>query len=151
MDRVRRGAERVQRRGEEVAQSTRLRLEVFQLNRELDTLYARLGRSYHAGAEAEVLEGTREEIRRVEEEIQARERLITELNAEPAEGVDGAQDASTSSIVRVTVEPSAMTATPVQERTPSAGTEPTIPDAMPRPDPQSHGVDGVDLSKPREG
>ncbi|GAA5448969.1 hypothetical protein [Deinococcus depolymerans] len=81
---VKRGAERVQRRGEEVAHATRLRMEVFQLSRELDGLYARLGRSYHAGAELEVLSGVREDIRRVEEEIRARERLITELGADPA-------------------------------------------------------------------
>ena len=146
MDRVRRGAERVQRRGEEVAQSTRLRLEVFQLNRELDTLYARLGRSFHSGAEAEVLEGLREEIRRVDEEIQARERLITELNAEPTGDEENAQataEAGASSIVRVSVDPAAMTATHAPDVTPGTGTEPTIPDAMPRPD-------GVDLGKPRD-
>ncbi|SMB90326.1 hypothetical protein SAMN00790413_00725 [Deinococcus hopiensis KR-140] len=131
MDRVRRGAERVQRRGEEVAQSTRLRLEVFQLNRELDSLYARLGRSYHGGADAEMLEGIREEIRRVDEEIQARERLITELNAEPVEGEEEPQEPGHSSIVRVSAEPSAVQ---TQGAVPtSTSAEPTIPDAMPRP------------------
>ena len=73
---VRRGAERVQRRGEEVAHVARLRVEVFQLGRELDGLYARLGRSYHAGAEVEVLQGIRDDIGRIEDEIRARERLI---------------------------------------------------------------------------
>ncbi|WP_202630515.1 hypothetical protein [Deinococcus alpinitundrae] len=76
---VKRGAEKVQRRGEEVAQSARLRLEVYQLSRELDSLYARLGRAYHAGADDTVLEGLREEVRRLDEETAARERLIAEL------------------------------------------------------------------------
>lgn len=82
---VKRGAERVQRKGEEVAQVARLKMEVFQLNRELDGHYARLGRSYHAGAELDLLQGVREDIRRVEEEIQARERLIEELGGTPDE------------------------------------------------------------------
>ncbi len=77
---VKRGAEKVQRRGEEVAQSARLRLEVYQLSRELDSLYARLGRAYHAGADDAVLEGLREEVRRLDEETAARERLIAELS-----------------------------------------------------------------------
>ncbi|GGM03134.1 hypothetical protein [Deinococcus aerophilus] len=85
---VRRGAERVQRRGEEVAHVTRLRLEVFQLGRELDGLFARLGRAYHSGAEAGVLEGVQQDIRRVEEEISARERLISELGDDPHEAGD---------------------------------------------------------------
>ncbi|WP_197050751.1 hypothetical protein [Deinococcus sp. YIM 77859] len=94
LNRVRRGAERVQRRGEEVAQTARLRVEVFQLTRELDTLYARLGRSYHAGADPEVLGGLREEIRRVDEEIQARERLIEELSSARTEETERARDSA---------------------------------------------------------
>lgn len=85
---VRRGAERVQRRGEEVAHVARLRLEVFQLGRELDSLFARLGRAYHSGAEASVLEGVQQDIRRVEDEIGARERLISELGDDPHEAGD---------------------------------------------------------------
>lgn len=89
---VKRGAERVQRRGEEVAHATRLRVEVFQLTRELDSLYARLGRSYHAGAEVGVLQGVREDIRRVEDEIRARERLIEELGGDPADAAEAQPD-----------------------------------------------------------
>lgn len=87
---VRRGAERVQRRGEEVAHVARLRVEVFQLGRELDGLYARLGRSYHAGAEVEVLQGIRDDIGRIEDEIRARERLIEELGDLPDDEVSAA-------------------------------------------------------------
>lgn len=78
---LRRGADRARARGEEVAQATRLRFEVFQLGRELDALYGRLGRAYHSGAPQEVLLPIREEIARVDEEIAARERLIAEIQA----------------------------------------------------------------------
>jgi hypothetical protein len=129
---VRRGAGRVQRRGEEVAQTARLRLEVFQLTRELDGLYARLGRSYHGGADMGVLQGVREDIRRVDEEISVRERLMEELARNP----DGAQDRpdatgnAAAEVPRMAyrVGPAA---TPVDV---SASSEPTIPDATPRPD-----------------
>lgn len=99
---VRRGAERVQRRGEEVAHVARLRVEVFQLGRELDGLYARLGRSFHAGAEVSVLQGVRDEIGRVEEEIRARERLIQELGDPPEDDVSAG---TTSAPVRSTPAP----------------------------------------------
>lgn len=115
-DRVRRGAERVQRRGEEVTQIARLRLELFQLGREQDGLYARLGRAYHAGTDLEVLQGIREEIRRVDEEIGAREQLIHELGQEPP--------------TEAAPEP-----LPVPERRPGAApapsTERTVPAAVP--------------------
>ncbi len=88
---VKRGAEKVQRRGEEVAHSARLRLEVYQLSRELDSLYARLGRAYHAGADAARARGLREEVRRLDEEIAARERLIAELNAGRPRELRGAE------------------------------------------------------------
>jgi len=137
MDRVRRGAERVQRRGEEVAQTTRLRLEVFQLTRELDTLYARLGRSYHAGAETGVLQTIQEDIRRVDEEIGARERLIEELNVDqPPEqqAPEGPQETPSGTVVRVTAQPTAPQGPMLEQPVPTGATEPTVPDAMPRPD-----------------
>lgn len=121
---VKRGAERVQRRGEEVAHATRLRMEVFQLSRELDGLYARLGRSYHAGAEVEVLNGVREDIRRVEEEIRARERLITELGADPEQDMPG--PATDTGLVSAATPASA----------PAPRTEPTVPAAVPHPTPE---------------
>lgn len=82
---VKRGAERVKTRSEEVAQVARLKMEVFQLTRELDGHYARLGRSYHAGADLDLLTGIRQDIRRVEEDIKSRERLIEELGDNPEE------------------------------------------------------------------
>lgn len=125
---VRRGAERVQRRGEEVAQGARLRLEVFQLTRELDTLYARLGRSYHGGAAPEVLSGVQDDIRRVDEEISARERLLRELDH---------LEASPQPDPELAAPDSGRSPVPVTDRTltirAGSGTEPTIPDAMPRP------------------
>ncbi|MFC4452723.1 hypothetical protein [Deinococcus sonorensis] len=77
---LRRGALRAQRRGEEVAQAARLRVEIFQLGREMDALYARLGRAYHGNAEVSVLEEIRLDISRLDQEISAREQLLSELN-----------------------------------------------------------------------
>lgn len=88
---VRRSADKVQRRGEEVAHSARLRVEVYQLSRELDSLYARLGRAYHAGSGAGVLEELSAEVRRLNDEIASREQLIAELNAVPASELRGAE------------------------------------------------------------
>lgn len=143
-DTVRRSAERVQRRGEEVAQTARLRMEVFGLTRELDTLYARLGRAYHAGADAAILAGIQDDLRRVDEEISARERLIAELSAQ--EGGEGPGQAPTGG----TPTPGPANPSPTggaagsgpgnrpDFTTDRAGTvEPTIPDAMPRPDESS--------------
>jgi hypothetical protein len=121
---VRRGAERVQRRGEEVAQVTKLRVEIFQLTREQDGLYARLGRSFHAGADASVLETVQEDIRRIDEEISARERLIQELNTAAAETVDSGA---------VVHQEGKMQATTAPNTVQPGATEPTVPDAMPRP------------------
>ena len=58
---VKKGAEKVQRRGEEVAQIARLKMEIFQLSRELDGHYARLGRAYHDGKDVDILSGIRED------------------------------------------------------------------------------------------
>lgn len=135
---VRRGAERVQRRGEEVAQVTKLRVEVFQLTREQDGLFARLGRSYHAGADEGVLADIQIDIRRVDEEISARERLIQELNTAAAEPEDS------SAVVR---QEDKMQATTAPTNTVQFGAaEPTIPDAMPRPS-QSQPSNPVQISK----
>ncbi|WP_420596023.1 hypothetical protein [Deinococcus sp.] len=90
---VRRGAERVQRRGEEVAQSARLRVEIYQLSRELDALYARLGRAYQAGSDQAVLDSVSADVRQLEEDIAARERLIAELG-EAEDQADAVQAAA---------------------------------------------------------
>lgn len=117
---VKRGAEKVQRRGEEVAQVARLRVEVFQLGRELDGHYARLGRSYHSGAQTDVLQDVQEDIRRVEEEISARERLIQELG-DPANLVTDEPD------TRPDAQPSTAVARP------GASLQPNVPAAVPHP------------------
>ncbi|MFD2608217.1 hypothetical protein ACFSR9_02020 [Deinococcus taklimakanensis] len=150
---VKRATEKVQRRGEEVAQVARLRMEIFGLNRELDGAYARLGRAYHSGSDVDLLQGVRDDIARVEEEIVARERLITELGGDPREGVDeqtvaptpgsvslSKQGLSLESREEVTRGPS--TSDTILDNRPnfssgpnlSGSTEPTIPDAMPRSD-----------------
>lgn len=77
---VKRSAEKVQRRGEEVAQSAKLRVEIYQLSRELDGLYARLGRAFHADADDKILSELRQDVGRLDEEIAAREQLIIELS-----------------------------------------------------------------------
>ncbi|WP_155299086.1 hypothetical protein [Deinococcus kurensis] len=141
---VKRGAERVQRRGEEVASATRLRVEIFSLSRELDALYGRLGRSYHAGADRDVLSGVQEDIRRVEEEIKARERLIEELGehedepggpassaatAPASSGPSGAAPAATGVTAPAPSNSPAFTSSPI----PTARTEPTVPASVPHP------------------
>ncbi|MBB6016422.1 hypothetical protein ACFP9V_08960 [Deinococcus radiopugnans] len=136
---VKRGAERVQRRGEEVAQVARLRLEVFQLGREVDSHFARLGRAYHAGAEPDTLSGIQDEIRRAEEEIGARERLISELGEEPqAEGEmtvyspDGVGRVGVEPVTTNSVKPSVHPSSTTSD-VPVAGTEPNIPASVPHP------------------
>ncbi|PYE52874.1 hypothetical protein [Deinococcus yavapaiensis] len=109
-DRVKRGMDRARSRGEEMTQTTRLRLEVFGLHRELDGLYGRLGRAYHGGSDESVLLALREEIDRVDEEIAARERLIAEINARspqaPPDEVVSASAAPSSSTTVISAFPS---------------------------------------------
>lgn len=144
---VRRQAERVQRRGEEVAHATRLRMEVFQLNRELDGLYARLGRSYHAGAEVDVLQGVREDIRRVEQEISARERLITELGGDATDEETANIKAAPSPIASQAA--SGATAVTTQEAH-AQGAEPNVPAAVPHPGQEVSPVTGDTASMGNE-
>ena len=122
LDTVRRGAEKVQRRGEEAAQVARLRMEVFQLGRELDGTYGRLGRAYHGGAQPDQLAELQVKIRRLEGEIQARERLITELGSLPDE--PGTQSVEAAPPVHVT---------PVTPRPSPSPTVSTVPAAVPHP------------------
>lgn len=109
---VKRGAERVQRRSEEVAQVTRIRMEIFQLARELEGHYARLGRAYHTGGAVSDLQNIREDIRRTEEEVSQRERLLTELSkdgtpkVQPAAGNTEQVDVSrATTVISVKKEP----------------------------------------------
>jgi hypothetical protein len=95
---VRRSAGTVQKRGEEVAQGARLRLEIYQLSRELDGLYARLGRAYRAGSDQAVLDDLSAEVARLDEEIAAREALAAELGegrvVEPADPAQAVHEAA---------------------------------------------------------
>lgn len=77
---LRRGAERVRVRGEEAYQTGRLRLEIFNLRREQDALFGRLGRAYHGGSDPAVLAQIQLEIRRLDDEVRSREALLEELN-----------------------------------------------------------------------
>ncbi len=85
---VQRGSEQVRRRGEELTQAARLRLEVYQLSREQDALYARLGRAYYAGVDQSVLHELHAEIRQLDEDITGRETLITELSGDQEQPVN---------------------------------------------------------------
>ncbi|CAM3633727.1 hypothetical protein [Deinococcus frigens] len=150
---LQRGAERVQRRGEEVAQVTRLRLEIFQLGRELDAHFARLGRAYHAGAEQDTLGGIQDDVRRAEEEISARERLISELGEDPREdgemtvySPDGTPQtpATDASAAGVSNRPNFTGAD-----TPSRATEPNIPAAVPHPQQPTTQQEVSSMTNPR--
>lgn len=85
VSRLQQGLHTARERGEELAQAARMRVEVFTLGREQEALYARLGRAYHDGASSEVLEGIQGELRRVAEEIAARERILGELASDLTE------------------------------------------------------------------
>lgn len=92
------GAEKVQRRAEEVAQIARLRFEILQLSREMDSIYARIGRAYHAGAERDALQDLCHQAEQRSEDIKAREKLIEQLGADPkAESADSSHTQPASS------------------------------------------------------
>lgn len=93
---VRGGVEKVQRRSEEVTLVARLKLETYQLGRELEGHYARLGRAYHSGMDRDLLAVIQEDVRRTEEEIHSREALIAELgsDADAAPEAAGQSDAA---------------------------------------------------------
>lgn len=121
---VKKGAEKVQRRGEEVAQIARLKMEIFQLSRELDGHYARLGRAYHDGKDVDILSGIREDIRHAEDEIKGRERLITELGDTPDPRPESTSiermetNPSSSATPGISPQPGAAQAGTVQHTTP---------------------------------
>lgn len=156
---LQRGAERVQRRGEEVAQVARLRLEIFQLGRELDGHFARLGRAYHARAEKDTLGGIQDEIRRAEEEISARERLISELGEDPK--ADGEMTVYTpDGVGRVSAQEDAAAQASVSNRPNFTGTdavtgvsaqatEPSIPAPVPRPQQPTIPQEVTTMTNPR--
>lgn len=127
---LRRTGERVQRRGEEVAQAARLRLDLFQLNRELDALYARLGRAYHGQAPVSALEEIRAEITRVDEEIAANERLLQELGSPP----EGQAEAAGTAAAPVTLIKAEAVGGGAQTPPPASGAAPA-PGPAPSPTP----------------
>ncbi|WP_261664506.1 hypothetical protein [Deinococcus sp. Marseille-Q6407] len=68
--------EGLRQRGSQLAQSARLRMEVMQYGRDLESLYARLGRAYHHHADREILAMIEQEITQVERDIALRERQL---------------------------------------------------------------------------
>lgn len=104
---LRRGVERVRVRGEEAYQTGRLRLEIFNLHREQDVLFGRLGRAYHGGSDPAVLAQIQLEIRRIDEEVRSREALIEELSrpvpAPPAASAPPPATPTTSTVTTHTV------------------------------------------------
>ncbi len=132
---VRRGVERARVRGEEAYQTTRLRLEIFNLNREQDLLFGRLGRAYHGGADVGVLAQIQVEIRRVDDEIRSREALIAELSR-PVPTVTGGMTVTPSGPNTLVVTPShapastPLHATPTHAVPPTAAHVPVAPDVM---------------------
>lgn len=123
---VRQGVEQVQRRGEELTQVARLRVEVFQLSRDLEGQFARLGRAYHNGADTDLLQGIQADIRRTEGEIRDREQLIAELGDTETTGAEAENRADRPG------EPASAPAV-VQLTPPPKDTEQTPPDLQKRP------------------
>ncbi|MBB6099598.1 hypothetical protein HNR42_003051 [Deinobacterium chartae] len=76
---LRKGLEVAKTRGEEAASAAKIRYEIFNLNRELDATYNRLGRAYHAGGDLLTLQPLRDEIDRLSAEISAREKALAEV------------------------------------------------------------------------
>lgn len=75
-EKVMSGTEKVRQRGGQLAHSAKLRLEVSQYSRDLESLYTRLGRAYHHRSAPEVLALIEQEIAQVERDIQVRERQL---------------------------------------------------------------------------
>lgn len=68
--------EGLRQRGGQLAQTARLKMEVMQYSRDLESLYARLGRAYHHRAADEILGLIEQEIAQVERDIALRERQL---------------------------------------------------------------------------
>ncbi|MFC6592471.1 hypothetical protein ACFP81_11015 [Deinococcus lacus] len=86
VDTLRSGVEELRQKGEELTQSARLRMDIAQRHRELETLYTRLGRAYHSGTAPEVLEVIQQEIREVDRDIAAREKQLSNLGEDEHTG-----------------------------------------------------------------
>lgn len=86
-------------KGEEAAQYTKLRYDIFQLNRDLDTVFGKLGKQVFT---ANTLEGTGEffaEVRRLQAELAQKEEELREVgqtNPEAAEAAEAAIQAEGS-------------------------------------------------------
>ncbi|GHF93054.1 hypothetical protein GCM10017783_01160 [Deinococcus piscis] len=68
--------EGLRQRGEQLANTARLKVEVMGYSRDLESLYARLGRAYHHRAAPEILDLIEQEIAQVERDIALRERQM---------------------------------------------------------------------------
>lgn len=68
--------EGLRQRGEQLAHTAKLKMEVMQYSRDLESLYARLGRAYHKRSDVEILNLIEQEIRQVEADIALRERQL---------------------------------------------------------------------------
>lgn len=88
---AKKGAEKVQRRAEEVAHIARLRMEIFQLSREVEGLYTRIGRNYHTGTSESVLQDLCRQVEAKNEDIKTRQQLIEQLGEDPHEPATSAQ------------------------------------------------------------
>ncbi|AZI41961.1 hypothetical protein EHF33_03670 [Deinococcus psychrotolerans] len=147
---VKRGAEKVQRRGEEVAQSAKLRVEIYQLARELDGLYARLGRAYHADADQGVLDELRGDVERLNEEIASREQLILELGEAEEEQTHSEAVQAAAARTRTAEVLEIVSANPVflTETAASDGSEPNLGDLPDLGQSAAHPVPPSDAPRP---
>lgn len=68
--------EGLRQRGEQLAHTAKLKMEVMSYSRDLESLYARLGRAYHHRKDAEILHLIEQEIRQLEADIALRERQL---------------------------------------------------------------------------
>ena len=68
--------EGLRQRGGQLANTARLKMEVMSYSRDLESLYARLGRAYHHRADGEILAVIEQEIVQVERDIALRERQL---------------------------------------------------------------------------
>ncbi|WP_034345107.1 hypothetical protein [Deinococcus misasensis] len=115
-------------KGEEAAQYSKLRYEIFQLNRDLEATYSKLGKQVF---NANTLEGTGEffaEVRRLQAEIAQKEEDLREIgqkNPEAAEAAEAAIQAEANAAAQSqTYTPQAAADSGTQNPTPVDTTKP---------------------------
>lgn len=84
--------EGLRQRGEHLAQTARLKMEVMSYSRDLESLYARLGRAYHNRAASEILALIEQEIAQVEGDIALRERQMESQDVSREQHLQRARD-----------------------------------------------------------